>query len=258
MRPVLLGTCLGILNVVANAALFAVLGDEPRFAGHILTLGILPGIIAGSLLGALAGATANTPWASRLLVLGMPAVLVVVMLAEAFKVTSFIPISLVPTLLCCVLLEWRTRKDPVSIDAIAAITAQATDTPPRTMPRSALKLSMILGAAVMFVVLLGVMAKEDVLDCLAQAYLPWGLGCGLGLASPFGVVADQTRNWSVWQRRFTLLVLGFALTAALGSVVQMESLILVAFLPVAAGCLILEAYSRVPPAVPLAIARAQR
>ena len=87
-----------------------------------------------------------------------------------------------------------------------------------------------------------------------QAYVPWGLGCGLGLSAPFGVLADYTRDCSVWLRRLALLIPAFALTFVLGTVMRVEDLILISFIPVAAGCLMLERYSRRPPSVPIAVA----
>ena len=218
MSPALLGICLGIVNVLVNGALFALMSDEPRGAHAVVTYGMLPGITAGSLIGAMAGATAKATRVSRLMVIGIPAIVVVLILGAAFELTEFVPFALAPTLLCCVVLEWRTRKASFALD----------DTP---RPRSALKLSMFLGAVVMFVVLLGLFAKEDDLRVLPAVYLPWGLGCGLALAAPFGAIADQTRAWSVWPRRIVLLVAGLALTVALATFVGMESMIVVAWHP---------------------------
>ncbi len=247
MSPAFLGLCLGILNVLANAALFATWGDEPLLARFVVTYGMIPGILAGSLIGVLAGAVATATRGSRLMVITIPTLLMLLLLAAGLEIISLLPLSIVPTLVCCVILEARTRRDP-----FAPI---AEEIPAHAKPRSGVKVSMLIGSAVMFVVLLGMLAKENDLSYFPEVYLPWGLGCGLALAAPFGMLADETRGWSVWPRRFALLASAFALTAALGSFVRMESLILTAFIPVAAGCMMLERYTRLAPAVPTAIAR---
>ena len=69
------------------------------------------------------------------------------------------------------------------------------------------------------------------------------------------MLADCTQQQPVWVRRAQLLGAGIGLTTALGVMTRMHDLIAITFIPVAAGCLLLERYSRRPALVPAAVAR---
>lgn len=260
MSAVGLGILLGVTNVIANALLFGVF-DDPRAVGFVFVYGILPGILAGTLVGALASATERRSRWFRYCVLMGTASFGVLCLGAMFDVMDFVPYSLVPTLLLTALLEWRTYVpwlDPAAVDDADGAAARALDPYAHVVvkPRSAVVLAMVLGAAVMLIALAGVSRDDDGhLHWLFDFYLPWGSGCGAGLAVPFGVVADCTRSQPIWLRRGLLLAGGLALTATLGWMVHMLEVVPVAFIPVAAGCLLLERYSRSADVVPAAVAR---
>jgi hypothetical protein len=232
--------------------------EDPRAVVFVGLWGIVPGTIAGAIIGALAGATKHSPRWVRALIIMVPAVLATAFLGALFGALEFVPFALIPTLALCALLEWRTYvpwPDPASlaVDADASLDPYAHVLPAR---RSGVKVSMLVGAAVMLIAMIGVGQHEPRLHGLYEAYFPWGAGVGVGLAMPFGVLADCAQDLPVWMRRGLLLLAGIALTAGLGVLAGMEHLIAIAFIPVAAGCLLLERYSRRATVVPAAVARA--
>lgn len=268
MSPVGLGILLGVTNVIANALLFGAL-DDPRAVGFVFVYGILPGIIAGTIIGALASISARcSRWLRHCVLMGT-ASFGVFCLGAMFDAMDFVPYSLVPTLALTGLLEWRTYvrwPDPAALDDAGEDAVEdAADAAARELdpyahvvvkPRSAVPLAMLLGALVMLVALAGAGIDDDGhLHWLFDVYLPWGAGCGAALAVPFGVVADGTRTRPIWLRRTLLLAGGLALTTTLGWMVHMTEMVPVAFIPVAAGCLVLERYSRAAEVVPVAVAR---
>jgi hypothetical protein len=245
MSPGVLGVLLAITNVTANAILYGAIEDA-RGAENVFAYGIVPGMIAGAIIGAFAGATKHCARWLRALVIAVPAAAAVALLGAAFGVTQFVPCALIPTLMLCALLEWRTH---VPANAAPAPEPFAELAQPR---RSGVQLAMLLGAAVMLVVIAG--GARNI--AWAELYLPWGAGCGIALAVPFGVLADCTHERPVWMRRALLLTAGIGLTALLGVIERVPDLIAPASIPVAAGCLLLERYSRRWAVVPAAFARA--
>lgn len=248
MSAALLGILLGVANVFANGALFAVFGRKPHDAGLLVTCGMLPGVVAGALIGLLAGATSRSTRIERFVVLVVPAVFVVVGLGALFELAPFVPFATVPTVLACMILESRTRSRGVDANGDSDLVVA-----PRPH-RSAVTPAMLLGAIVMLIVMAGALNADPHQHWVA-VYVPWGMGCGAGLAAPFGVLADATRGKPVWLRRAQLLTGALIVTFALGSFVRMEWLIPLSLIPTAAGCLLLERYSRAAPLVPVATVR---
>jgi hypothetical protein len=255
LRPVHLGILLGIANVVANAILFGFV-EDPRAVMFVGVYGIVPGIIAGAIIGALAGATKHGARLVRTMLIMAPAALVVALLGALFGALDFVPYALVPTFALCAVLERNTYKpwpDPSAIhDVDVTVDPYAHLAVPQ---RSGVKLSMFLGAAVMLIVMIGVSQSEPSFRGFYEAYIPWGASVGIALALPFGVLADCTQERPIWFRRALLLIAGVGLTAALGVLTRMHDLIAIASIPVAAGCLFLERYSRSATLVPAAFAR---
>lgn len=241
MSPVGLGILLGIANVIANAFLMAFVGPEPRGAGMLAVYGMLPGIGAGALMGAIAGRSTSHPL-YRFTVLALIAALCVAMLGGLFDLMEFVPTALVPTLLGCVLLERGSRAAAITRENVAGVGA-----PVEQRPASAIRLAMMLGAVVMFVVMAGVLARMNDFDNLLAGYVPFGFGAGIALAAPFGWLMDEMRGSRVWERRFVLLTCTLVLTGFLAAFVRLEDLALISFIPTAAGCMLLERYSRPPP-----------
>jgi MFS family permease len=244
MSPIGLGILLGIANVFANAIAMALVGPEPRGAGMLLVYGMLPGIGAGAVLGAIAGASTSRPLA-RFMLFASLASLVVLTLGGVFDLMEFVPTSLALTLTGCAILERSTRAAP----APARNPEPHEPHMPAARAPSAVRLAMLLGAIVMFVVMVGVLARIDDMDQLLIAYVPFGFGAGIGFAIPFGALMDDMRESRVWERRFVLLTCTFVLTGLLAAIVRLEDLALISFIPTAAGCMILERYSRPAPAL---------
>lgn len=238
MHPVLLGILLGLANVIAAACLFALTQDS-RAAGFVFAYGVLPGICTGSLLGVFAAAMRKTTPLVRFIFLALPAVLVVVSLGTFFYATEFIPLALVPTLAGCAVLERFSRT--------AATEAGR---------RSSVGVAMVLGVATTLVIMAGLFKDARDASSFIQAYLPWGLGCGLGLSAPFGLIADVTRRQPIWLRRTLLVTLAIGVTTVLvGMLVHGEHMIALASIPSVVACLLLERYSRVVPLLPIAVSR---
>lgn len=248
MSPALLGILLGVANVFANGALFMAFGGYPDDAGLLIAYGLLPGVVAGLVIGFLAGATSRSTRIERFVVVVVPAVFVVVVLGALFGLVAFVPFAMMPTVLACMILESRTRSRGLDV---AGDRELAVLPPPL---RSAMMPAMLLGAIVMLIVMAGALRgtpREHWFAC----YFPWGMGCGAGLAAPFGVIAEATHAKPVWLRRTQLLTGALMVTVALGALVGMEVLIPISFIPIAAGCLLLERYTRAPPIVPVATVR---
>ena len=83
--------------------------EEISIGFFVFMFGIIPALITGMTLGALADATSRYPVWARIVLLAVPAFAVILGMARMFgETTHFLP-ALVPTFVCALLLERRTR-----------------------------------------------------------------------------------------------------------------------------------------------------
>jgi len=125
--PVSLGIMLGVANALVIAIGIAVMkhqddavtrwrdgastwyGGGLSIVGSVFMIGFIPAVFTGAALGRLAHrARAWRPWL-RGVVLVVPALLVVVGLADMFRMQEYIVVASIPTLAAAAWLERRTR-----------------------------------------------------------------------------------------------------------------------------------------------------
>jgi Fe2+ transport system protein B len=75
----------------------------------VFMFGIVPALITGMSLGAIAVATDRQSFALRCAVLSLPALGVLFGMAELFGVTQLFLLAAIPTIVCALILERRTR-----------------------------------------------------------------------------------------------------------------------------------------------------
>jgi MFS family permease len=247
MHPVLVGCLLGVANVAISGILIGLQQRAPETAGVVIALGLLPAILAGILIGALAAMLTGWHRVARSVLLVVPCVLMVVGLATGIGAIELIPVTLVPTIFLCLVLERRTRdwQKPPRIEPIAGEPRILTPIP----------LAMLLGAALVLVIMAALFAgRGHYASWFWQGYLPWGLILGAVLGTPFGVLVIWQAPDPPWTRRLTLLTTVGVLIAAVASVIGPDgySFLLGVAVPACAACLVLERYTRLPDAVPAA------
>ena len=112
LDPVTLGALLGIANALVIAVGMHVM-EAPHglsVGGAVFVVGFLPAVFTGGLLGRVAHGLRSWRIWPRRIVLTVPAVLVVVLLAETFQCRSYIGLALMPTIAAALWLERHTRE----------------------------------------------------------------------------------------------------------------------------------------------------
>ena len=115
LDPVTLGGLLGIANALVIAVGMHVMEapQDVNVAGFVFVIGFLPAVFTGGLLGRVAhGLRSWRVWPRRI-VLTVPAVLVVVLLAETFHCREYIGLAFMPTIAAALWLERNTRESRV-------------------------------------------------------------------------------------------------------------------------------------------------
>ena len=104
------GGMLGFFNTLFIAIGVCMYTDEGAGVGIIVFMfGIIPGLITGMALGALANANARiNVWLRRFL-LCLPAIGVLLGMAEFFTVGELFLPAVIPTIVCALILESKTR-----------------------------------------------------------------------------------------------------------------------------------------------------
>ena len=104
------GGMLGAANTLFIAIAMGVYThDDAAPAVFVFLIGLIPGLLTGMVLGVVAGATARcNAWLRRALLAG-PAIALVALLAKTFGVVELIAPAVIPTLVCVLILERKTR-----------------------------------------------------------------------------------------------------------------------------------------------------
>jgi hypothetical protein len=85
-------------------------GDTSLGIGIIVFMfGIVPALVTGMSLGAVAAATDRKPVAVRCAILALPAIAVLLGMAELFDLARMFLLAAIPTVVCALVLERRTR-----------------------------------------------------------------------------------------------------------------------------------------------------
>jgi hypothetical protein len=113
---VMRGIVLGAANVLVIAIGMGVMAHDSEVTSLVATLGAMPGMIAGAVLGWLAQCVATRPPRLRVALLAVPAVGVVVALADTFGMDASVPVACIPTLVAVLILErWTRRVTPAPV-----------------------------------------------------------------------------------------------------------------------------------------------
>jgi ABC-type dipeptide/oligopeptide/nickel transport system permease subunit len=104
------GGMLGFVNTLFIAIGVCTYTHEGVGIGVVVFMfGIIPGLITGMALGAFANATAQLAVWMRRLMLCLPAIGVLLGIAEFFTVGELFLPAVIPTIVCALILERRTR-----------------------------------------------------------------------------------------------------------------------------------------------------
>ena len=106
------GGMLGFFNTLfISVGVGSYAGGESSLGIGIIVFmfGIAPALVTGMVLGALAAATDRKPVAARCAFLVLPAVAVLLGMAELFGLAHMFLLSVIPTIVCALVLERRTR-----------------------------------------------------------------------------------------------------------------------------------------------------
>jgi hypothetical protein len=246
--PLALGLFLGFANVIVNAiSIDLALDSSYATYDNVISIGLVPGLVMGMALGGVAALTrALDPWL-RCVFLVTPALAVVYWLACGFGLEGLAPHASIPTLVCCSILERRTREtdgaDESSIPGSALLRAHP----------------VLLGAIVglIDVVVIGTIAHvlniEVVLigfkgEPAPLAPIVFVFGCvpAIAIGALLGKLARETRMHSIGERRFVLCSLPVFALIVIASLCGIGKPVLLALLPTVCCGLWLESATRSP------------
>ncbi len=126
MMAVARGVVLGAVNVLVIAIGLGFMVNDSAVPPFVIIFGGVPGVAVGGLLGLLAARTDTSPPWLRAALLAVPALGVVVFLAGAFGMYSYVVVSCIPTMVAALVLERWTRRvtpPPVPVAKVQSMRA---------------------------------------------------------------------------------------------------------------------------------------